>query len=73
MNIAIVFVLGVLFGCVIAMVVFRVKSVGSLRVDNSDPSDAPYLFLELSKNVDIVRKKKYISLKVSDKNFISHE
>lgn len=46
MEYVFVFALGVVVGCIIAIIVSRVKSVGSLRCDSVD-EDGPYLFLEL--------------------------
>ena len=73
MNLIIMFVVGILVGCVIALSIFRMKSVGSLRIDTSDPDDGPYLFLELSKDVGVVYQRKYVTLKVNTKSFIPHE
>lgn len=66
----IIFIIGILLGCIISAVIFRVKSIGSLRIDASDPDDKPYLFLELSKEVGAVCRKKYVTLKVNVKNFL---
>lgn len=73
MNLIIIFVIGIFVGCVIALSIFRMRSVGSIRVDTSDPDDGPYLFLELSKDIDEIYRKKYVTLKVNTKNFIPHE
>lgn len=73
MNLIIIFVIGIFVGCVIALPIFRMRSVGSIRVDTSDPDDGPYLFLELSKDIDEIYRKKYVTLKVNTKNFIPHE
>lgn len=73
MNLIVIFLIGILVGCVVTLFIFRMRSVGSLRIDTSDPDDGPYLFLEMSKDVNKVRKKKYITLKVNLKNFIPHE
>ncbi len=70
MNIVIAFVLGVLVGRVFTIIIARINSVGSLRVDTSDPDDNPYLFLELSKDTNYVFRKKYITLKVNTKDFV---
>jgi hypothetical protein len=72
MNLAIIFVLGVLVGTVFTRIVFRLFSVGTLRVDHSDP-DGPFLFLELSKRVETVVSKKYVMLRVKAKDFIPHK
>lgn len=73
METIIMFATGVLIGCIITVIVSRIKAIGSLRVDNSDPDDNPYLFLELSKDMDAIYSKKYVTLKVNIKNFIPHE
>lgn len=65
-----ILLLGVLIGNIFTCVVFRCFTVGVLRVDRSDPHDAPYLFLELSKELTSVTNKKYVVLKVLKKNFI---
>ena len=65
--------IGFMIGCVMAALIFRVFRVGTLRVDTSDPDDRPYMFLELSKNVQAVMRKKYVVLKVNTKNFISQK
>lgn len=46
--------------------------VGTLRVDRSDP-DGPYLFLELSENINKVINREYIALKVEIKDYISRD
>lgn len=69
----IMFVIGFIAGCVVTIIVCRIKSVGSLRIDTSDPEDDPYLFLELSKDLLTVSRKKYVSIKIIVKNFISQK
>jgi hypothetical protein len=54
-----ILLLGVLIGVIFTCVVFRCWMVGALRVNHSDPHDAPYLFLELSKELTSVTNKKY--------------
>lgn len=69
MEYVFVFALGVVVGCIIAIIVSRVKSVGSLRCDSVD-EDGPYLFLELSRSVYTILQRKYITLKVdADRHF----
>lgn len=46
--------------------------IGTLRIDTSDP-DGPFMFLELSKDVNAVASKKYVVLKVNLKNYISQK
>ncbi|MBS6180510.1 MAG: hypothetical protein KH921_06955 [Erysipelotrichaceae bacterium] len=73
MEMIFVFCVGVLTGCIISKIISRTKVIGSLRVDTSDPEDGPYLFLELSKSMDVVAKKKYVILKVNLNSFIPHK
>lgn len=63
-------VIGVLIGVVVTVVITRIKSVGSLRIDTSDPDDNPYLFLELTKEVSCIYKKRYVLLKVNTHDLI---
>ena len=73
MNQALIFVLGVVVGSVLTIIISRTKSAGDLRIDTSDPDSQPYLFLELSKSPREVCRKKYITLKVNMKDYISHK
>ena len=70
-------VLLVLLGFVGGMTVFLIclatKSIGTLRVDQSDPTEQPYLFLELDKPVESVINEKYVIFRVNKKNFISQD
>lgn len=67
------FLLGFMVGIVSFLVYLIVKSVGTLRVDQSDPTEQPYLFLELDKPVETVTNKKYVLFRVIKKNFISQD
>ncbi len=62
---------GLLIGIGLTYMVCR-KPMGKLRIDRSDASDKPYMFLELSASVGDVSRKKYIILEVSNENFIPH-
>ena len=67
----IMFIVGVLVGCILTKVVLRIFAVGSLRLDQSDPESSPYLFLELNKdNADDIAKKKFVVLNVYRKDFL---
>lgn len=69
----IVFLVGVLVGTIIYAIAVKTASVGTLRIDHSDPEDSPYLFLELEKNIATITSKKYVIMKVNLKNYISHD
>lgn len=72
MELVIVFVIGMVVGCIFSSMVRRSKSVGKLRIDTSDP-DGPFMFLELSKGVGDISAKKQVLLQVDLKSYISHE
>ena len=72
MELVIVFVIGMVIGCVFSSIVRRSKSVGKLRIDTSVP-DGPFMFLELSKGVGDISTKKQVLLQVDLKSYISHE
>lgn len=65
--------LGFVFGMIFFLICLAVRSIGTLRVDQSDPTEPPYLFLELDKPVENIVKEKYVLFRVSKKNFISQE
>ncbi len=62
----IAFVAGVAGGYILkAFITNRQKVVGTLRVDHSEPSEEPYLFLELKKDgIESIQKKKEVLFKV---------
>lgn len=65
------YLIGIAIGILITLL-FIPRSVGTLRVDNSDP-DGPYLFLELKRSVNYVATMKTVKLKVKCEDFIPHE
>lgn len=72
-KVMVLFGLGMVIGGLWTCIVFRMFVVGTLRVDRSDPDEAPYLFLELAKDVRTVSGKRYVIFKVRNENYISHE
>lgn len=69
----IIFLIGLLIGFIVAVIAIPLKLVGSLRVDHSDPTEPPYLFLELSESVESISKRKAVILKVKIEDFIPHK
>ena len=65
--------LGFVGGMVFFLICLTTRSIGTLRVDQSDPTEQPYLFLELDKPVESVINKKYVLFRVNKKNFISQD
>lgn len=77
MELALIAVISVLVGfsagVAIVIFVYRAERVGTLRIDRSDPSEPPYIFLELNKGVGDISTKKNVILKVKDENYISQK
>ena len=69
----IIFIVGFALGFVGACFGVLSLKIGTLRIDRSDPTEAPYMFLEVSKDVGDISNRKYVLLDVSNKNYISHE
>lgn len=72
-GVIIIFVIGMILGSAITVITLRKRSFGSLRIDTSDPNENPYIFLELSEDVNTIFQKKYITLKINTQNFVSQE
>ena len=65
--------LGFIGGMVFFLICLAAKSIGTLRIDQSDPTEPPYLFLELDKPAESIIKEKYVLFRVSKKNFIDSQ
>lgn len=72
MELVIILAIGIAVGSIITRIIIRPLDIGTLRIDTSDP-DGPFMFLELSKDVDTVASKKYVILKVNLENYISQK
>lgn len=72
MELVIILAIGIAVGSIITRIIIRPLDIGTLRIDTSDP-DGPFMFLELSKDVNAVASKKYVVLKVNLKNYISQK
>ena len=71
----IIFAVGMVFGSIFTAVAFRLKRIGTLRVDTSDPYEEPYLFLEIEnrKNISDIQRRKYVLLNVNIENYITQK
>lgn len=69
----VVAIIALVVGVCVGLAIRHQHPVGDLRVDRSDPLDAPYLFLELDTDVYSIMRKKYVMLRVKTENFIPHE
>lgn len=65
-------VLGTFIGGLCIGLFVKKKPCGYLRVDHSDPSDPPLLFLELETSVEHVTKQKEVTFKVKVENYLPH-
>ncbi len=65
--------IGIVIGILIGAILFHRRPSGNLRVDHSDPTCGPLLFLELSTDVGTVMRKKCVTFKVRVENFLPHE
>ena len=68
-------VVGVLIGVFVMRLTRRSKGrcIGTLRVDQSDPNEAPYLFLVLKCDINTVKAQRYATFKVNVENYISQK
>lgn len=63
--------LGVIVGFVLGVIAIHKRlKIGTLRVDQSDPFDGPYLFLELSEPVSHVMTRKFVCMDVNVEDYI---
>lgn len=62
---------GVLLGLIIAGSAVYAAAVGTLRIDQSDPEDGPYPFLEGTKPLHYIMSRKFVVLKVRVENYLS--
>ena len=66
----ILIIAGIAIGLIIAAIRNEFRYVGSLRIDKSDPTENPYLFLEIDDSVGNISNRKYIILRVKREDFI---
>ena len=63
--------IGYIMGILVTFVFVHIRmKAGVLRIDHSDPLDGPYMFLEISKNVDFITNRRYVLLEVRREDFI---
>lgn len=68
-----IFFSGVSLGAALTAAITYKKPVGKLRIDRSEPNEAPYLFLELSQSVSDIEHKKHVLMQVKSESFIPHK
>ena len=75
MELIIGIVVGIIIGLVVGALIFQRRHipVGELRIDRSDPTSEPLLFLELDADVRTISSMKTVTFDVLNKNFLPHE
>lgn len=73
MLIAICSVVSFILGYILAKLYKKEKPVGTLRIDQSDPEDGPYLFLELSTDPRALMAKKTVIFDVNTESYITQK
>lgn len=71
--IVIAFIFGVVLGCIAAYLLLQSRSIGTLRIDESDPDGSLYFFLELSTQPEVVKRKKHVVLRVNPQSYIPQD
>lgn len=72
MELLIVLGIGILIGSIVTILIQRSRTAGTLLVVDSDEGD-PYLLLELNRDVQLLYGKQYATMKVDNKNLVSHK
>ena len=73
LGIILITLVSAVFGSIATVLWCYEKPVGDLRIDCSDPDDGPYMFLELEQGVDVIGRRKRVTLNVNTKNYISQK
>lgn len=66
------FILGMAVGVAAIYIWLTAKSDGTLRIDSSDP-DGPYMFLEVRRSIEDIRKKPFVILRVNLKSYLTRK
>lgn len=67
-------IVGMVIGYGICAITRRKNPVGTLREDNSDPAEGPYLFLELEPGAfEVIHQSKTVLLNVKIENYLPRE
>lgn len=69
LELVVVYSVGVFMGYILAKVLSRPVSIGTIRIDRSD-ADGPYLFLELDEPVNAFSNKKYAYVEIKNEDFL---
>ena len=67
------FVFGFLMGVGFLWQATKDKAAGTLRIDQSDPEDGPYFFLELGVDPRTLTNEKIVTFKVNTESYLSQK
>lgn len=73
MEVLFAVILGFAIGFVCASLGVLSLKIGHLRIDRSDPTEEPYMFLEVTKGVGDISNRKLVLLEVKNENYISQK
>lgn len=65
-------IIGTIFGFIFGATRKQPTS-GTLRIDNSDPSESPYLFVELKSDPLALKDLPYVTFEVNAENYIPRD
>lgn len=66
--------IGVIIGRSVTIFLNRKRMAGTLRMDHSDPSEAPFLFLEVEPGgMEIINREKVVFFKVDLNSYLSRK
>ena len=71
--IVVVAIMALLAGMSIGVVITYERPAGDLRIDRSDPSGGPYMFLELDTDVYTVIRKKQVTFRVKLEDYVTRK
>ena len=66
------FILGMAVGVAAIYIWPTAKSDGTLRIGSSGP-DGPYMFLEVRRSIEDIRKKPFVILRVNLKSYLTRK
>lgn len=73
MEMIIAFVVGILVGIVGTIIYYRVHTSGTLYINDTNPNEEPYVFLELDEDIYDIYLDRYITFKLNVKKYDSQD
>jgi len=69
-------IIGLIIGAIIGFIFGATRkqpTSGTLRIDNSDPSESPYLFVELKGDPLALKELPYVTFEVNAENYVPRD